>query len=127
MSGGCIKDGGKRKKFASGAVREPPKGRGRFDLISPVALELLAKHHEDGAVKYPENNGRNWELGLPLSRFLDAAMSHINKHRLGLTDEPHDVAAFWNLECFVHTRVMIERGLLPPELDDLPSYVKETE
>jgi len=116
-----IKDSGTRRNFDSGAVRDAETGKGRFDLIPPVALELLAKHFEAGALKY---DARNWEKGMPLSQFLDSALRHINKYRDGQRDEPHIVAAFWNLAAFLHTREMVNRGILPEELDDLPKYKK---
>lgn len=116
-----IKDSGTRRDFESGAVRDAETGKGRFDLIPPVALELLAKHFEEGALKYED---RNWEKGMPLGQFLDSALRHINKYRDGQRDEPHIVAAFWNLAAFLHTREMIVRGILPPDLDDVPAYVK---
>jgi hypothetical protein len=120
-----LSDGGERKTFDTGAVREPPYGKGRFDLLSPIVIELWAKHCESGAVKYPEADGRNWEKGMPVSRFIDAAMRHLNQFREGLTDEPHRIAALWNLACAIHTQEMVKRGLLPPELDDMPTYVSK--
>lgn len=114
-----IKDSGTRREFESGAVRDGEIGKGRFDLIPPVALELLAKHFEGGALKYSE---RNWEKGIPLGSCLDSCLRHVNKYRDGQRDEPHIVAAFWNLAAFLHTREMIKRGILPASLDNLPSY-----
>jgi hypothetical protein len=114
-----IKDSGTRRDFNSGAVRDGETGKGRFDLIPPVMLDLLAKHFEAGAVKYED---RNWEKGMPLSVYLDSALRHINKYRDGQRDEPHMVAALWNLTAFIHTREMINRGVLSCELDDVPTY-----
>jgi hypothetical protein len=118
-----LKDSGERKTYDTGAVRDPATGKGRFDLLSPVVLRLWAQHCERGAVKYPEADGRNWERGMPVSRFVDAAMRHLNQAREGLTDEPHMIASLWNVACAIHTREMVKRGLLPAELDDMPTYV----
>ena len=44
-----MKDSGKRQKFDTGAVREPTENKGRYDLISPIALKRLAVVYEKGA------------------------------------------------------------------------------
>ena len=113
-----------RKKYATGAVRDPQTGKGRFDLLSPFAEERQARHMENGARKYHD---RNWEKGIPFSRCLDSAKRHINAYvkfrLLGKAEmaEDHLAAAVWNLQAIQHFEVMIEEGLLPPELDDLPN------
>jgi len=116
-----VKDSGQRAQFGTGAVRDLSEHKGRFDLISPIALERIAQHYENGARKYSD---RNWEKGIPLHSFIDSAMRHINKIQLGCTDEDHAAAAAWNIIGFIHTKEMIERGLLPKELDDMPNYQK---
>ena len=117
-----VKDSGKREDFNTGSKRDTRQGKGRFDLISPIAEERLAKHYENGAVKYGD---RNWEKGQPLTRYLDSAKRHINKLIQGYKDEDHATAVVWNLMAFIHTEEMIERGLLPKELNDMPKYNKE--
>ena len=42
-------DGQERQTFANGAIRESMHGKGRFDLIPPIALLRLAQHYENGA------------------------------------------------------------------------------
>ena len=115
-----IKDSGTRRNFESGAVRDAEEGKGRFDLITPIALTRLARHYENGAVKY---DARNWEKGIPLSTFMDSTLRHLNKYREGIRDEDHMAAALWNVAGFIHTEEMIKRGLLPEELNDLPCYL----
>ena len=117
-----VKDSGKRQSFKTGSVRDTREGKGRFDLITPIGLMRLAKHYENGAIKYGD---RNWEKGQPMSRYLDSAIRHIYKHLEGHRDEDHLSAGVWNLLCVIHTEEMIERGLLPKELNDLPNYLKE--
>lgn len=117
-----VKDSGVRQKFKTGSVRDTQAGKGRFDLISPIFLQRLAKHYENGAVKYGE---RNWEKGQPIGRFLDSACRHINEYREGLRDEDHLAAAAWNIACIIHIEEMIERGLLPKELMNIPTYLKK--
>tara|TARA_R110001606_G_scaffold191714_1_gene339649 strand:- start:15 stop:356 length:342 start_codon:yes stop_codon:yes gene_type:complete len=43
----------------------------------------------------------------------------------GHRDEDHMAAAMWNIGAVIHVGEMIERGLLPKELDDLPNYLGE--
>ena len=117
-----LADSGLRHTFGGGAQREMAPRKGRFDLLSPFADQELAKHFENGAIKY---SARNWEQGLPLSSFVDSARRHLNQLILGDESEPHAVAALWNLHCLVHTQAAIALGILPPELDDLPKYLQQ--
>jgi len=117
-----VKDSGKRQEFKTGSVRDTNIGKGRYDLISPLMLQRLAKHFENGAVKYGD---RNWEKGQPLSRYFDSAVRHLYKHLEGQRDEDHLAAAIWNVGAMIHTEELIERGLLPKELNDLPNYQKK--
>lgn len=117
-----LPDSGERREFSTGSVRDIRDGKGRYDLISPIAMASLAKRMEDGMQKYGE---RNWEKGQNLMSYIDSCIRHINNF---ITDrmtntisaEDHISAAFWNLHSFIHTKYMIENGLLPKELDDLP-------
>lgn len=108
--------------FSTGSRRDRRTGKGRFDLISPVVMRALALHMETGAERYGD---RNWESGQPLSVFLDSAERHLASAKEGMTNENHWVAALWNIHGLIHTKAMIERGLLPASLDDLPKYVNE--
>jgi hypothetical protein len=116
-----IQDSGTRMEFSTGAVRDIPIGKGRFDLLSPISLKRLAVHMEKGCIKYKD---RNWEKGIPLHSFFDSAIRHMYTyvyHKMMNTepDEDHMAAAFWNLHGFLHTEEMIKNGKLPKELDDL--------
>lgn len=112
-----IKDSGLRRSYVTGSVRDVRTGKGRFDLISPIALRRLAVHLENGARKYDE---RNWEKGQLLMDYIDSAMRHIVSYVEGYRDEDHMAAALWNIHCFIHTEEMISRGLLPNSLDNRP-------
>lgn len=116
----AVKDSGQRESFDTGSVRDTRKGKGRYDLISPIGLRRLAQHYENGAAKYGD---RNWEKGQSLSRYLDSAERHLESFKEGLRDEDHLSAVVWNIFCIIHTEEMIRRGKLPKSLDDLPSYV----
>ena len=39
-----VKDSGERQEFNTGSRRDTCVGKGRYDLISPVALRRLARH-----------------------------------------------------------------------------------
>jgi hypothetical protein len=114
-----VKDSGVRQEFNTGAVRDIQKGKGRFDLISPIALIRLAKHYENGAVKYGDHN---WQKGMPLSRYLDSLIRHAYKLLMGMDDEDHAAAIAWNAFAYIHTKELIDRGKLPKKLDDIIKY-----
>lgn len=114
-----VKDSGQRRDFGNGAVRDLATGKGRFDLLPPLATIELAQLYEAGALKYAD---RNWEKGIPLSVFVDSGERHLVKHKFGFDDERHDIAAAWNLMCLLETQARIRLGILPQELDDLPKY-----
>jgi hypothetical protein len=117
-----LKDSGERKVFETGAQRDMSEGKGRYDLISPIFTKRLAVVMEKGANKY---SARNWEKGMPLSRFIDSAKRHIDQFLEGKRDEDHAAQAAFNLMGLIHTEEMIKRGILPAELNDLPDYKPE--
>lgn len=65
--------------------------------IETMVLET-AKHFEQGAKKYGENN---WQKGLPVNCYIDSAIRHYLKYRRGDKDEPHDRAFVWNIMCCI--------------------------
>lgn len=64
---------------------------------STLLLEV-AKHFEEGAKKYGENN---WQKGIPVHCYIDSAVRHYLKWLRGDKDEPHDRAFVWNLMCCI--------------------------
>lgn len=68
-----------------------------YDYIPTTFLEV-AKHFEEGAKKYGENN---WQKGLPAKCYIDSAVRHYLKWLRGDKDEPHDRAFVWNLLCCI--------------------------
>jgi len=116
------KDSGVRQHFDSGSQRDTRDGKGRFDLLPARAMKLVAMHFENGAKKYDE---RNWEKGQPLSRYIDSALRHIFAHLEGKRDEPHLIAAAWNILCCIDTEVRVGAGLLPEALADLPEALAD--
>jgi len=100
-------------------MRENAPGKGRFDLISPIFMKRLAIVMEKGANKYAD---RNWEKGMPLHKYIDSALRHISQILEGETDEDNAGQAVFNIMAYMHTKEMIDRELLPKELDDMPDY-----
>ena len=86
------------------------------DNIYTTLLEV-AKHFEDGAVKYGD---RNWEKGIPVHCYIDSAVRHYFKFLRGDTDEPHNRAFLWNIMCAMWTHEN------HPNLIDIPAF-KTTE
>ena len=115
-----VKDSGEREEFSTGARRDTQTGKGRFDLLPVNAIFRLAKHFENGAVKYGDSN---WLKGIPLARYLDSLMRHTFKFSGGLYDEDHLAAIIWNAMCLLETQELIRQGKLPEELDNLPDSV----
>jgi len=110
---GKVIDSKKKKVYSTGAKRDVQDGKGRFDLIPGYALQRLADHYENGARKYSE---RNWEKGIPISRFVDSAFRHLNKWTQGYDEEDHLAAVAWNVFGLMWTQEMIRRKLLPGTL-----------
>jgi hypothetical protein len=117
-----VKDSGKRQFFNTGSRRDTRDGKGRYDLLPPIAIDRLARHYENGARKYGD---RNWEKGQPLSRYFDSALRHLFKALAHKIDEDHLIAAVWNILAIVETQERIQLKLLPKHLDDLPKYAKK--
>lgn len=60
----------------------------------------VAKHFEEGAKKYGEDN---WQKGIPTHCYIDSAVRHYLKFLRGDKDEPHDRAFVWNILCCIWT------------------------
>ena len=119
---GCVKDSGEREQFDTGSRRDTRAGKGRFDLITPFMLLRLARHYENGAVKYGD---RNWEKGQPSSRAMDSAMRHLNAFMINAMlgqeqDEDHLSAAIWNLAVIIHNEHCL------PEMNDLKNLLDKS-
>ena len=115
-----INDSGSRISYGEEmAVREPVTGKGRYDLITPFGIDRLAKWYELGSQKYSD---RNWEKGMPFSRYVDSAKRHLNKFVMGMEDEDHLAAAAWNILAIIH-----HEELGQTELDDMPHYLSHKE
>lgn len=86
----------------------------------PTAFLEAAKHFEEGAKKYGENN---WQKGLPVNCYINSTLRHYFKWLRGDTDEPHDRAFVWNLLCCIwevdfSPRAKMKGTLIAEELPD---------
>lgn len=66
----------------------------------PTMILEVAKHFEEGAKKYGENN---WQKGIPVKCYIDSAIRHYLKWLRGDKDEVHDRAFCWNIVCAMWT------------------------
>jgi hypothetical protein len=80
-------------------------------------LELIAKHYENGAKKYHDNN---WAKGIEMRRYLDSSIRHFNKYAKGMDDEPHLIASIWNIMSLLHTKELM------PSLNNLHVWESDT-
>ena len=69
-----------------------------YNLSHSTMFLEVAKHFEEGAKKYGENN---WQKGIPPKCYIDSAVRHYLKWLRGDKDEPHDRAFVWNLMCCI--------------------------
>lgn len=69
-----------------------------YDEKDATMFLEVAKHFEEGAKKYGENN---WQKGIPVKCYIDSAVRHYLKWLRGDKDEPHDRAFVWNLMCCI--------------------------
>lgn len=83
-----------------------PKWPDMYTMILEASIQ-----YKDGMQKYGE---RNWELGMPLHRYMDSGVRHYNKFLRGDKDEPHDRAFVWNILGAIWTHEN------KPKLIDLP-------
>lgn len=74
---------------------------GTLEHVSYANMCLeVAKHFEEGAKKYGDNN---WRKGIPAHVYIDSAVRHYLKFLAHWDDEPHDRAVAWNLMCCIWT------------------------
>ena len=112
-----IKDSGDRTQFYDPdgnpiGRRDMHAGKGRMDLLPWEAIIEVAKHCEEGALKYGEHNV---DKGIPIHSLVDSAFRHLAKYTMGMTDEPHLRAAAWNLLWALYMEAK------HPELQDIPT------
>lgn len=99
-----------RDSYSTGAKRDTRKGKGRYDLISPYMMERLAWVMEKGANHY---GARNWEKGMPQSRFMDSALRHlfqycVNPVSVADDGDDHLAQAIFNIMAMIHQETLFE-------------------
>lgn len=72
----------------------------RFELLTPIGMRRMAMASHEGAEKY---GPLNVEKGLPISVFLNHALSHIYSYLAGDRSEDHLGHAAWNLAFACHS------------------------
>jgi|688.fasta_scaffold1102407_2 hypothetical protein len=90
-------------KFQTGAVRSSDAEATRYDLISPIGLEAVARTCAEGAAKYSDYN---WERGMPVHDLLNHALRHIYRYLAGDRSEDHLPHAAWGLLAAIHSEAM---------------------
>jgi len=98
MGWGKPKVSGQVATYGSGAKRSAKDVR--FELISPIGMRRVAQASHEGAEKY---GPMNVESGLPVSVFLNHALSHIYAYLEGDRSEDHLGHAGWNLLFACHS------------------------
>lgn len=109
-----------KKQYDTGAVRSGDCEETRYDLISPIGLEALARTYAEGAAKF---GPFNWENGMPVTDLLNHAIAHIYKFLGGNRDEDHLSHAAWNLIGAVHSLKLwphLNDGTLRPAGGECP-------
>lgn len=97
---------------------------GMFENAETMFLEV-AKHFEEGAKKYGDNN---WRKGIPANVYIDSAVRHYLKFLRGDKDERHDRAFVWNILCCIWTCIHIpELNTYARKVDDETSNTPTTE
>lgn len=99
------------------------KGKLRYDLFPPEALEEIVRVYTRGAEKYAE---RNWERGMKWSECLRALKSHMTKWEKGevfddeLTDCRHLAMVAWNaIALLVYEMRGIGENNIPGQQDEV--------
>lgn len=110
-----------KKKYTSGAQRDDDLGRGFYELLPPCVILRDAQLYERGSRHY---GGRNWEKGIPSSRFMRSLLRHTFRHLEGDRSEDHPAAIRFNAAGLAFNEEMVKRGIFPPEIIDLPNHFK---
>lgn len=111
------------KVFSTGATRTRDADGERYDLITPIGLEGVARIYAEGAAKYGD---KSWEKGLPISDLVNHALRHWRLYASGDRSEDHLSKAAWGFMAAKHSEVcwphlntdMRREGCIPPCVDD---------
>lgn len=81
-------------------MRKPESGRELAQACMAHMMIEVSKLYEAGAQKYQPNN---WQLGMPVNRYIDSGVRHYLKTLRGDIDEAHYRGFVWNLLCAMWT------------------------
>lgn len=100
----ALPDSGLRTTFnRGGAHREADPDKPLLEAISPYALDRLGLLLAKAEVKYKDVGGcRNWEKGMPITRYQGAIGRHNGGYLRRDTTEDHMAAVMWNAMCVMH-------------------------
>jgi hypothetical protein len=90
-------------RYGSGAVRSSDAEATRYDLVSPIGLEAVARAAAEGAEKYSDFN---WERGMPVGDLLNHAIRHVYRYLAGDREEDHLGHAAWGLLAAIHSEAL---------------------
>ena len=103
-----------KRTFSTGSQRSTQADSTRYDLVSEIGLERLAKTYAEGISKGYEEH--NWRLGQPFSVLLNHVLWHLNAYKQGDSSEDHLAHAAFGLFA------LMEFQATRPELNDLYAY-----
>lgn len=92
----------------------------RMDLISPVAIEELAKVLTFGAKKYDD---WNWSKGIAYTRILAAVLRHTFAYLRGESKDPESGLSHMS-HVFCNVMFLLHFEYYRPELDDRKKHEK---
>lgn len=119
-----LPDSGTRTQFGEGmAHREADPMKPAVEGISPFAIFRLGLLFTKGGIKY--KNFRNWELGMPTTRYIAAIIRHTFSYLARDESEDHLAAIMWNAQCLIHhEEAGTTSGKTFEDIDDRPRWVR---
>lgn len=120
-----LPDTGKRIQYGEdGAIREDDPDKALVEGISPYAIMRLGSLFTKGHKKY--GDFRNWEKGMPITRYIGAIMRHTALYMMRDTREDHLAAIMWNAAAIIHhEEVGTSTGKSFEDIDDRPKYFRK--
>lgn len=99
-----LPDSGLRVAFSrGGAHREADPSKPLLSAISPYAMDRLGLHLAAADEKYKDVGGcRNWEKGMPVTRYIDGIGRHLAAYLKRDASEDHLAAIMWGGMCLAH-------------------------
>lgn len=117
----ALPDTGARAEYDTGAVREADPNKPALEGISPYALIRLGALLTKANAKY--GSYRNWEKGIPVTRYIGGILRHTLAYMMRDTSEDHLAAIMWNAMAIIHhEEVGSTSGKSFSELDDRPVW-----